>query len=69
MDVPEGLTEAPELPDQWKTILWRQDELERAGWPTVPALDIALRLEIDLHEACDLVRNGATWEQALRIML
>jgi len=57
------------LPDKWKTILWRQEELERAGYPTLPAMALAERHDIDLHDACELVRSGATPEQALAILL
>jgi len=55
--------------DRWQTILWRQEELERAGYPTVIALDIAERLDVDLHDACDLVRAGADPRVAREILL
>lgn len=60
---------ALDLPDSWKTILWRQEELERAGWPAVLALELAERVnDVDLHLACELLRRGATVKLALEIL-
>jgi hypothetical protein len=58
-----------ELPERWNVILWRQEELERAGWPAALALDLAERTDVDLHRACELLRRGATVELALEILL
>ena len=48
---------------------WRQEELERAGYPTAAARQIAARLDIDLHGAIALVARGCPPEVALRILL
>jgi hypothetical protein len=58
-----------DLPDRWKAVLWRQEELERAGYPLSDAMAIAERVDVDLHDACDLVVRGATPKQALDILL
>ena len=48
---------------------WRSEELERAGYARDGALAIAARLDVDLHEAIDLVKRGCPHEIALRILL
>ena len=48
---------------------WRFEELERAGYPIDDAITLAARADVDLHFACQLVRDGATVQQALRILL
>lgn len=48
---------------------WRADELERAGFDARAAATIAGRLDIDLHRATDLIRNGCTPELALQILI
>ena len=48
---------------------WRQEELERAGYDSDGAAAIAVRLDIDLHQAVDLVRGGCPPEVALAILL
>jgi len=60
--------EPVELPEPWHTILWRQEELERAGYPTTIALELADRRDVDLHDACALLNRGATLDQAMRIL-
>ena len=58
-----------ELPERWSVILWRQEALERAGYPTLAAMRLAEETTIDLHLACELLHRGATVEQALEILL
>jgi hypothetical protein len=36
---------------------WRFEQLRQAGWPDQQALLLALDPQIDLHQACDLVRR------------
>jgi hypothetical protein len=67
--VPAEARPVDELPERWSVILWRQEELERAGWPAALALDLAERSEVDLHEACELLHRGAPVELALEILL
>ena len=48
---------------------WRRESLLRAGYDERTALLIALKVEIDLHQAVDLVERGCPVKTALRILL
>ena len=48
---------------------WRLEQLERAGYPAKDALLLADRLDIDIHEAAHLLRNGCPVATALRILI
>lgn len=48
---------------------WRFEQLERAGYPVEIAITLSARSDVDLHLACELLRRGATVQQALRILL
>jgi hypothetical protein len=48
---------------------WRADELMRAGFDPSSAVELAARLDIDLHAATELVDRGCTPELALQILL
>ena len=48
---------------------WRAEELERAGYPLAGAAKLAARLDVDLHLAIDLVRQGCAPDVALSILL
>ena len=50
-------------------LRWRFDELVRAGYDIGSALLLASHVEIDLHDASELVRRGCRSETALRILL
>lgn len=50
-------------------LKWRYEELERAGYPVDACIDLSAMADVDLHVACDLLRNGATLKEALRILL
>lgn len=52
-----------------RIIRWRGEELERAGYATEGAAAIAARLDVDLHEAIDLVKRGCPADIAVRILL
>ena len=47
---------------------WRTAELMRVGFPGDDAVVLAGRLEVDLHEAIELVRRGCPPELAVRIL-
>ncbi len=47
---------------------WRFQQLQQAGWPEQEALLLAARHEIDLHQACDLLRRGCEHELAWQIL-
>jgi hypothetical protein len=59
-----------ELPEQEDEAVfrWRFDQLERAGYPGELALDLASRLDVDLHLALDLLTSGCPAELAFRIL-
>ena len=48
---------------------WRAEELERAGYEAAAASLLAARMDVDLHYAIDLLRNGCAPELALQILL
>ncbi len=50
-------------------LAWRMEELHRAGYPTLTAIHLAENPRVNLHQACDLLKHGASVEQALRILL
>ena len=48
---------------------WRAEELERAGYEPRAAGRLAVRHDVDLHHAVDLVLRGCSPDLALRILL
>jgi hypothetical protein len=48
---------------------WRQDELERAGFPPRDAAKLAARTDVDLHGAVELLQRGCPKDLALKILL
>ena len=48
---------------------WRAEELERAGYEPRAAGRIAVRHDVDLHTATDLLARGCSPELALKILL
>jgi hypothetical protein len=63
-------TETPlRLTEQELVEQWRAEELERAGYPLQAAIELAARMDVDLHRAAGLLRNGCTPELALQILL
>ena len=48
---------------------WRLEELLRAGYDVDDATEIAFELQIDLHQAADLVRRGCPSATAVRIVV
>jgi hypothetical protein len=53
-----------------RIVSWRSEELERAGYSPDGAAALGERLDIDLHEAIDLVRHGGCPPDiAVRILL
>lgn len=47
---------------------WRAQELGRAGFPEDVANELAMRTDVDLHAAIDLIRRGCTPDLAARIL-
>lgn len=50
-------------------LRWRFDELVRAGYDVGPALLLASHVEIDLHDATELVHRGCPADTAVRILI
>ena len=50
-------------------LAWRFDALCRTGYDLDAAAVIAANVEVDLHDAVDLVRRGCPPELAARILL
>jgi hypothetical protein len=48
---------------------WRFEQLLRAGYDRDQARVVSKRLDVDLHQAVDLVRSGCSCELALLILL
>ena len=47
---------------------WRTAELMRVGFAGDDAVALAARMDVDLHEAIELVRSGCPTELAVRIL-
>jgi hypothetical protein len=52
-----------------RTIRWRSDELENAGYQAEEASVLARRMDVDLHVAASMLRSGCPNETALKILL
>jgi hypothetical protein len=52
-----------------RIIRWRLHELQRAGYDWQTALLIAVRTDVDLHFAAELVGMGCPTKTAARILL
>lgn len=48
---------------------WRAEALERAGYDPSSAAMLAIRHDVDLHAAAELLERGCPPELALRILL
>jgi hypothetical protein len=49
-------------------LAWRYAVLERVGFSTAAAIELAENADVDLHVACDLLNSGCPEELALRIL-
>jgi hypothetical protein len=47
---------------------WRAQALERAGYPDTVAAELAMRPDVDLHRAVELIEKGCTPELAAQIL-
>jgi hypothetical protein len=65
----EDPTEDLALTEQDLVERWRSHELERVGFDIVLARTLACRLDVDLHQALDLIGRGCPHELAARILL
>ena len=55
--------------EEERVLAWRESELERAGFSARDAFELAIRPDIDLHTAVDLIRRGCPPATACRILL
>ncbi len=62
-------TELTPETEQERIERWRTSELLRAGYEPTAASLLAVRLDVDLHYAIDLLRAGCEPSLALRILL
>jgi len=65
----EVLEQGLALSEDERVLLGRVDALERAGYAEEAAVAVALRRDIDLHRAVDLLARGCPQATALRILL
>jgi hypothetical protein len=47
---------------------WRTAELIRVGFPGDDAVALAVRTDVDLHEAIQLIKRGCPTDLAVRIL-
>ena len=52
-----------------KVERWRAEALEKVGYDLISAHELAMRPDIDLHLAIELVENGCSPDLALQILL
>ena len=48
---------------------WRAEQLEMAGYAAQAAAELAIRQDVDLHVAVELLGQGCPAELALKILL
>ena len=58
-----------QLTEQELVERWRADALKRGGYPDELAESMAVRADIDLHRALDLLGEGCPAELAAAILL
>ena len=52
-----------------RVMRWRAEELQRAGYDQQASVELAMRFDVDLHLAVDLLRDGCSRHTALEILL
>jgi hypothetical protein len=57
-----------EEPEHERVARWRAEALERAGFASDVAAELAARVDVDLHRAIELLERGCPPETALRIL-
>jgi hypothetical protein len=55
--------------EQERIERWRADELIRGGYDAEQAMALAVRQDVDLHSAVELLARGCSPELALKILL
>lgn len=67
--MPAADVQIQEVTERERIERWRAEELERAGYGVDDAIELAVRPDVDLHLAVELLANGCPPETALRILL
>lgn len=57
-----------DVPGDFDVTAFRFERLVEAGFPVPSALLLAENSDVDWHRAADLLRRGATVEEAIRIL-
>jgi hypothetical protein len=66
------MTTAADTETREETLLveaWRAEQLEMAGYAAQAASELAMRQDVDLHVAVELLGQGCPAELALKILL
>jgi hypothetical protein len=59
-----------EIRDETQLVeAWRAEQLEMAGYAAQDAAELAIRHDVDLHLAVELISRGCPAELAVRILL
>ena len=66
--MPAADVQIQETTEQERIEQWRARALERAGYSLEAAAELAVRADIDLHLAVELLENGCPADTALRIL-
>jgi hypothetical protein len=69
MSAETDVIEASGMTDEELIFAWRFEQLQRAGFDSELALDLAVCAGVDLHDATELVRRGCAPALAARILL
>ena len=67
--MPAAQQHIPELTELERIERWRADELIRVGYDAHQAMQLAIRHDIDLHSAAQLLERGCPTDLALQILL
>jgi hypothetical protein len=63
-------TAETEVRDETRVVeAWRAEQLETAGYGAQHAAELAIRHDVDLHAAVELISRGCAEELAVRILL
>jgi hypothetical protein len=63
-------TAETEIRDETSVVeTWRAEQLEMAGYGAQHAAELAIRHDVDLHVAVELVRRGCPADLAVQILL
>ena len=59
-----------EIRDETELVeAWRAEQLELAGYGAAAAAELAMRQDVDLHHAVEMLAHGCPAELALKILL